>query len=122
MVLFVYYTLMRENFKESRAHKKSCGCTHPFCFEGITMVQLVSSSKGEALHLKAIRDVKRDEDKDFLEFKLAPLTNIMDCYIGMDVQFVYSICSREKKGKIRKQALAAFPVGPLHQFQHDSIG
>lgn len=63
MVLLVIDAFVPEDFEESRTDEECNHGVHPFGLEGIAMEQLVSTCKGHALHLKAIKEIERSESK-----------------------------------------------------------
>jgi len=130
VVLFVHETFMAQHLEKGRANDKGDHIVDPLGFEGVAMDELMSASKGKALHLKAVEDVQREEKEEFLNsfgvggeeiYIQGPPVEINNGVVGINIEDLDRVGVEEEKRHVGKEAFEAVIIRFLHELHDDAV-
>ena len=124
VMLLVVNPFVPKYLKESSTDKEGHNSAEPLGLEGISMEQLVSSSKAHALHLESIEEVEWGEGQNLGRGEHRPkLAEVLDIRkIGIESSAVNCEGGQGHEGHVGNKAFDSKPVGSLHQLEDDTIG
>jgi hypothetical protein len=114
VMLLVHHFLVGAELKAEDASQKETDVVDPLGLEGVSMEEFVLASKGEALELKAVKEVERKEDNELLGGEALATER-------KDIRSMDSKCRERHDGQIGEETLESFVVGLLHEFDQDAF-
>jgi hypothetical protein len=115
VVLFVHDAFVRAKLKAHGADDEENDVVDPLGFPGIAMKELVLTGKSEALELKAVKYVERNENSN--------LSWVLEDVLGerKDLQEVDGVRRGSENRKVGEEPLEAFVVRLLNQLENDTV-
>jgi hypothetical protein len=111
-MLFVHHFLVGAELKAKDARQKETEVVDPLGLEGVAVEEFVLAGKGEALELKAVKEVERKKDNKFQGETL-----IVE---RKDIHSMDSKCRERHDDQVSEETLESFVVGLLHEFDQDA--
>jgi hypothetical protein len=113
VMLLVHHFLMGTELKAKDARQEETKVIDPLGLEGVAMEKFVLAGKGEALELKAVKEVEGKEDNKFQGGET----------LNVERKDIHSVDSKRRErhdDQVGEKTLKSFVVGLLHEFDQDA--
>jgi len=118
VVLLVHDALVFTQFEAKDTSEEEANIVDPLGLEGIAVEELVLSSKGKALELKTIKEIKRNKDGELFHGNALQVHGLDG---RKDTKLVDSKGRQRNQAEVQRKAGETSSIRLLHQSNEDSI-
>ena len=119
----MHHALVRTQLEAKDSGQEEAKVIDPLGLEGISMQELVLTSKGKALELESIKEVSGNEDCQLLPIDAGDVQvgNVQVDDMRKDIHLVNGKSGGSHDGKIREETFESFVVRLLHELDEHAI-